>query len=79
MIDDTLLEMTPERIKKMQKTMQMYDLVYGTAEPARQEFFLKAVETMLAIEEENAQKVAEQDSKKKQNIPYSYSRLCSHC
>ncbi|TGP43547.1 RepB family plasmid replication initiator protein [bacterium M00.F.Ca.ET.230.01.1.1] len=64
MIDDTLLEMTPERIKKMQKTMQMYDLVYGTAEPARQEFFLKAVETMLAIEEENAQKVAEQDSKK---------------
>ena len=38
MIDDTLLEMTPERIKKMQKTMQMYDLVYGTAEPARQEF-----------------------------------------
>lgn len=69
MIDDTLLEMTPERIKKMQKTMQMYDLVYGTAEPARQEFLLKAIETMLIIEEENAQEQAEKTSKKHEISP----------
>lgn len=46
MLND-LFEMHPERIKKLEKTMQMYDLVYGSAEPARQSFFLKAIEAIL--------------------------------
>lgn len=44
---NNLFEMHPERIKKLEKTMQMYDLVYGSAEPARQSFFLKAIEAIL--------------------------------
>ena len=55
MVDENSSQMTPERIKKIEKTMQMYDLVYGSAEPARQEFFLKAIGTMLVIEEEERQ------------------------
>ena len=46
MLDD-LLEMTPERIKKLEKTMQIYDLVYGSDEPARQNFFLDRKSTRL--------------------------------
>ena len=65
MLDD-LLEMTPERIKKLEKTMQIYDLVYGSDEPARQNFFLKAIDTMLAIEDEDKQKNLE---KAQQSLP----------
>ncbi len=65
MLDD-LLEMTPERIKRLEKTMQIYDLVYGSDEPARQNFFLKAIDTMLAIEDEDKQKNLE---KAQQSLP----------
>ena len=50
---NNLFEMHPERIKKLEKTMQMYDLVYGSAEPARQNFFLKAIEVMLDSDDKN--------------------------
>ncbi len=59
-----MIDMTDEQIKKMQKTMQMYDLVYGVTEPARQEFFLKAVKTMLVMEEEELQNKGKQITQK---------------
>ena len=55
MLND-FLEMQPEYIKKLEKTMKMYDLVYGSSEPARQNFFLKAIEAIL----ENEEKIAEE-------------------
>ncbi len=62
-----MIDMTDEQIKKMQKTMQMYDVVYGIAEPARQEFFLKAVKTMLAMEEDEFQNKGKKTTQKELN------------
>lgn len=56
------LELIPEHIVKLEKTMLMYDTIYGKAEPARQEFFLKAIKEILKIETEEKELQDKQNS-----------------
>lgn len=62
MVDVLLSPITPELLKQLENTMQMYDMVYGSAEPARQEFLLNAIGKILSSEEQR-QVVIEENRK----------------